>query len=125
MAILHLHAAWLGIFLGFLAGGVLGLSFHKEQWLGGYGSWPRRMSRLGHISFFGLAFINLAYAVSLPQFPEVDLPRYTSHLFLAGTVTMPLVCFLAAWEKKFRHLFFLPVSCLVTGAILTLKGVLL
>ena len=52
MEVLNFYAAWLGILLGFIAGAVLGLFFHKENWLGGYASWPRRMARLGHISFF-------------------------------------------------------------------------
>ena len=55
MQTLHLYAAWIGIFMGFLAGAGLGLFFHRDGWLGGYSSWPRRMARLGHISFFGIA----------------------------------------------------------------------
>ena len=51
---LNLVLGWLWIALGFASGAVLGLWFHKEQWLGGYASWMRRLYRLGHISFFGL-----------------------------------------------------------------------
>jgi hypothetical protein len=54
MEILNFYAAWIGILLGFIAGAVLGLFFHDENWMGGYSSWRRRMSRLGHISFFAL-----------------------------------------------------------------------
>jgi hypothetical protein len=37
---------------------------------------------------------------------------------------MPLVCFLSAYRKNFRHLFPVPVLCLLTGSIIILiKGV--
>ena len=54
---LNLWAAWIGIALGLASGTIQGLFFAREDWLGGYGSWPRRMLRLGHISFFGIAFL--------------------------------------------------------------------
>ena len=119
---LHLYAAWIGILLGFAAGAVIGLFFHNDNWLGGYNSWPRRMARLGHISFFGIAFINLAYAVSLSLLNGMAATVYPTYLLLAGAVTMPLVCFLSAYKKYFRHLFFLPVCCLAAGAIIAIKG---
>ena len=65
MAILNLYAAWIGILLGAIMGAVQGMFFHKESWLGGYGTWARRMTRLGHISFFGIAFINLAFYLTV------------------------------------------------------------
>ncbi|MBI4532879.1 MAG: hypothetical protein HY711_02940, partial [Candidatus Melainabacteria bacterium] len=58
---INLYAAWLAIFAGFLTGSIQGLFFHHDDFLGGYGSWTRRMLRLGHISFFGTAFVNLAF----------------------------------------------------------------
>ena len=51
---LNLFLGWLWILLGFVSGMALGMFFHRENWLGGYGSFKRRMYRLGHISFFGL-----------------------------------------------------------------------
>ena len=44
---MNLLLAWLWICLGFLSGMLLGLFFHRENWLGGYGSLKRRMYRLG------------------------------------------------------------------------------
>ncbi len=58
---LNLWVAWGGILLGLLSGIAQGLHFHKSDWLGGYGSWSRRMMRLGHVSFFGIALLNLAF----------------------------------------------------------------
>ena len=63
MYMLNFYAAWIGILLGFVAGVVLGFFFHREDWLGGYHSWRRRMVRLGHISFFGIL---LYAAAALP-----------------------------------------------------------
>ena len=118
MYMLNFYAAWIGILLGFVAGAVLGLFFHREDWLGGYHSWRRRMVRLGHISFFGIAFINLAYAVSVALFHVGPASPYASWLFVAGAITMPLICFLSAYKKEFRHLFFIPVLSLVIGTVL-------
>ena len=51
---LNVALAWLWMLLGFISGTVLGLNFHRENWLGGYASRQRRLYRLGHVSFFGL-----------------------------------------------------------------------
>ncbi len=117
MGSINIYAAWAGILSGFIAGAGIGLFFHDDNWAGGYHSWTRRMMRLGHISFFGIAFINLAFAVSVRMFDiRADL-TYVSWLFIAGAVTMPLICFLSAWKKLFRHLFFIPVLCLLAGTL--------
>jgi hypothetical protein len=114
---LHFMAGWWGVSLGVFTGALIGLFFHREEWLGGYNSWPRRMVRLGHISFFGLAFLNFMFAINVR---EVGLAGPIIHsasiLFLAGAVTMPLVCFLSAWRKPLRHLFPVPVLC-ISGAL--------
>jgi len=112
----NLHAAWTGFLLGAVAGAVQGLFFHREDWLGGYGSWTRRMLRLGHVSFFGLALFNLAFALSLGA-PAADLRAvWSSRLFLVAAATMPLLCYLSAFRPAFRHLFFVPVLSVIAGA---------
>ena len=125
MQIINFYAAWVGIFLGFIAGAVIGIFFHDENWMGGYSSWRRRMVRLGHISFFGIALINLTYSVSLAVFNVKITTSYPSYLFIAGAITMPLICFLSAYKEIFRHLFFIPVLCLAVGTfIFFTKGLL-
>ena len=116
---LHLLAAWVGFLCGALSGGVAGLFFHGEDWLGGYGSYPRRLVRLGHISFFGLGFLNAFFAltISTTRIPEL-LGRLASLGLLAGAVTMPLCCFAAAWHKPLRCLFPIPVTSLIGGVSL-------
>lgn len=125
MQTINLYAAWIGIMLGFVAGAALGLFFHDEKWMGGYSSWRRRMARLGHISFFGIAFVNLAYWLSMTELNINIATPYPSYLFIAGAITMPLICFLSAYRKFFRHLFFIPVLCLMAGAFIFItKGLM-
>jgi hypothetical protein len=128
MVSLNLLAVWIGILLGMTAGAVQGLWFHHPHWLGGYQAWPRRLARLGHISFFGLAFVNLAFWITVRGlFPESTdpLPVFiaaASYLLVAGAVLMPLVCYLAAWHVRFRLFFPLPVGCLLAGVCCLLIG---
>ena len=115
MIIANLYAGWIGILIGCLVGAAKGLFFGEENWLGGYESWKRRMLRLGHISFFGIGFINLAFVMSAQTLgieKEVYLP---SLLFLIGAAGMPLLCYLSAIKDTFRHLFFIPTLSVIIG----------
>ncbi len=118
---LNLWAAWIGILLGMLSGALIGLFFHRDEWLGGYGAWRRRLLRLGHISFFGIAFLNLAFANTV-SVAGAQTPVLAAWSLVAGAVLMPTICFLAAWRRGFRHLFFLPVLSLISGAVGLLAG---
>ena len=124
---MNLFAGWVSILLGFVAGAVPGLSFWREEWLGGYGSWRRRLIRLAHISFFGLGFINLAFAFTFPPAESVALTgtlHLSAMLLVLGNATMPTACYLAAWRQSFRHLFAVPVTCEVLGVVLLLLRVM-
>ena len=125
MVLMNLIAAWTGILLGLLAGVVMGLFFHKEDWLGGYNSWPRRLFRLGHIAFFGIAFLNFAFVITIQS---ASVPSavfaWPGALLVVAQFTMPLVCLLAGIKKPMRHLFFVPVISAVGGAALTLVALL-
>lgn len=120
MELYNMYAAWAGIVAGCLSGAVIGLFFHKKEWLGGYAARSRRMVRLGHISFFGLAIINTFFAVSVSSFGLFPATTLASFLLICGAVTMPAVCFLTAWKPIFRHLFFIPVLSLLVGIIYSL-----
>lgn len=112
----NLFAAWIGILLGLLSGLLMGLCFHHETWLGGYSSWPRRLLRLGHISFFGIAFLNFAFVGTVAylhiQQNAIALPAI---LFIVAQITMPTVCILAAFKKQLRHGFAVPVLSVITA----------
>ena len=120
----NLYAGWIGIFLGCIAGAVMGMFFHDEGWLGGYGSWQRRMVRLGHISFFGIGFVNIAYALSVKAFGMENL-ELVSWLLIIAAITMPMLCYLSAFKKFFRHLFFIPAVSLMAGLAIFLWRVLM
>ena len=114
----NIHAAWIGFFLGCLAGAASGMFFHNNDWLGGYGSWQRRMTRLGHISFFGIGFLNLLFALTIRALGFESGIATTSALLIVGAITMPLVCYLSAWKTSFRHLFFIPAMSVTIGIAL-------
>jgi hypothetical protein len=115
----NLCAGWIGLLLGMASGAVIGLFFHNDDWLGGYDSWRRRMLRLGHISFFGIGFINLAYALTVKS-RELPGTSTASILLVVGAIGMPTVCFLSAVWKNFRNFFFIPVGSLIaaTGIVI-------
>ena len=122
---INYHAGWIAILIGLAVGTVLGLHFHKEDWLGGYASWRRRMIRLGHISFFGTGLLNLAFVFSVEHLRLRTLPSVPSIAFLVGAAAMPTICFLSAWRDWFRHLFFIPVvSLLLATAELIFRGLI-
>ena len=115
--------AWCWILVGLLVGAGIGLFFHGEDWLGGYTTWRRRMLRLGHISFLGTGLLNLAYGLTLRNWPIDPEPRLAGYAFIVGAVAMPTVCFLSAWKQGFRHLFVIPVgSLLLAVAVLLWRG---
>ncbi len=113
---INLQFSWIWILAGLLTGTVQGLFFHREDWLGGYGSWPRRLSRLGHIAFFGTGLINMCFAFTVLLLhlntPLIDMIGW---LLILGAVSMSSICYLSAWRKPFRHLFFIPVISLLLG----------
>ncbi|MBU0641046.1 MAG: hypothetical protein KKB50_19460 [Planctomycetes bacterium] len=112
----NLLAAWIGILLGVIAGAIQGMFYHQDEWLGGYTSWRRRMLRLAHISFFGLALINLAYAVTVSLLGRPNTAPWPGRLFLLGAIAMPSICYLSAIRKPLRHLFAIPVTAVLVGA---------
>lgn len=110
---INLVLGWVWLSAGVVSGTAMGLFFHDEAWLGGYDAWPRRLVRLGHIAFFGTGLLNIAYALTV-QGGGLDAAKIalTGKAMAVGAITMPLVCFLAAWRKPLRHLFFIPVVAL-------------
>lgn len=111
----NLLAGWIGFLAGAVTGALMGLCFHREDWLGGYGSFPRRMIRLGHIACFGLGLINILFALTAATLPFAPAAQLASWCLIVGMVTMPLNCFLTAWKKPFRHLFFIPAGSTLAG----------
>ena len=121
---INLMAAWAGILLGFLSGMGLGMFFHREKWLGGYGSFRRRMYRLGHISFFGLGAVNLFFWLTVKLSPLAGASvNAASVAFILGAITMPICCAVMAHFPKLHLIFAVPVLSLIAGGLLTLLQV--
>jgi hypothetical protein len=116
---------WVWILAGFLSGLVLGLFFQRDDWLGGYGSFRRRLIRLGHISFLGLGILNILFALSVPRLGLAGgALQLASRALLVGAVTMPLCCGLMAWRRGFHALFGIPVASLLLGVGVIVRGIL-
>lgn len=122
-ATLHIFVGWTAALCGVIAGGFIGLFFHRESWAGGYASFRRRMMRLGHISFFGIGFLNLFFGLSLGSLAlREPALQIASAGLLVAVVAMPACCFLAAWKQPLRHLFPLPVLAALTGITAIVMG---
>ena len=79
----------------------------------------------GTYFFFGIGFINLAFAFTISQLRLSDNLAASSWLLIIGAITMPLCCYSCAFWKGFRHLFVVPVVSLVLGvALLISRGLM-
>lgn len=115
------YFGWSLILAAFITGAILGLYFHKKDFMGGYDAFRRRMARLGHIALAALGMLNILFALTpVEPDPWTVMPR-AAVCMMVGGVTMPLVCFLTSWKSGFRHLFFIPVVALFAGVIGLLK----
>ena len=76
------------------------------------------MIRLAHISFFGIGALNLAFALTV-YILEIEFGLMSvSYLLIIGVITMPIICYLSAWNIFFRHLFFIPAISVILGITL-------
>lgn len=120
---INVLGGWMAMLAGVVTGAVIGLFFYREDWMGGYDSWRRRLTRLGHISFFGLGLLNLLFAATAAQLSlRGSSLRIASDALLVGAIAMPVCCFLSAWRKSFRHLFPIPVLAVTAGVLAILIG---
>ncbi len=112
---------------GALTGLVLGLwsfdgPFEVPAWIGDYGSGSRRLIRLGHIAFFGLAILNLFVVRDIPKFTR---PGRTRRLALGlmnlGNVLLPLNLLGAGAYSPLKYL--LPFPALSVFSALTVTAV--
>ncbi len=113
---------WGLVLAGFIAGAGIGLFFEREDFRGGYGSFRRRIVRLGHVALVALGMLNVLFALSpWPRAGSVE-GRAAAVLLVVGGVTMPGVCFLTGWRKGLRRLFPIPVIALVGAVLVILLG---
>ncbi len=116
---------WVWIVLGFATGVPLGMRFANETWLGGYGSWRRRLLRLGHVSFFGLGLLNILFALGTARMVlSTACLQTASWAFVVGGISMPAACALVAFDRRWKpfFVFSLPVTSLLVGGGLAALG---
>lgn len=114
------YAGWSLLLAAFITGAILGLFFWREDFMGGYDSWRRRLTRLGHIALAALGVLNMVYGLSpLPAAGSWQANGAAAGLIVGG-IAMPLVCFLSAWKMPLRHLFVIPVAALIAATICVL-----
>jgi len=116
---INITAAWIGFALGCVSGAIPGLFFHRQDWLGGYTSWPRRLIRLAHISFFGIGFMNLGIGLT-GNVLNIASPA-ASILMIVGAAMMPTICYASAFRPMFRHLFFIPAGSVLLAIVLFIE----
>ena len=124
VAQLNLTLAWIWIVLGTILGMILGSFFHREEFLNGYGSFGRRLYRLAHVAFFGLAILNILFVFTARVLPTPTAwVAVASWSFVAGAFSMPTCCILVAHQPHLRNLFAIPVGSVLLGSFLTLREV--
>ena len=122
---INLLLGWLWILLSFGTGMILGLFFHRENWLGGYTSLKRRMYRLGHISLAALGALNLLFYFTVLRTPMAGpLTGFSSWMFVVGTISMPVCCLVMANYPAAHLIFAIPVVSLLAAAVSTLLEVI-
>ncbi len=119
---LNITFGWIWITAGFATGAILGKGFHRETFMGGYNSWARRLTRLGHIAFFGTGLLNILVALTATMLDHetthTGIWWIMSRSFIIGAVAMPICCFLAARWKRAKPVFAIPVIALTLGGLM-------
>lgn len=117
---LNWYFGWTSILTAFITGAGIGLFFYRDDFLGGYSSFRRRILRLGHIAQAALGMMNVIAGVDQLH-RGIEYTQIGQWGLVIGGITMPLVCFLSVWRPGCRHLFFIPVTALIAAAIEILK----
>ena len=122
MQLLNWYVGWSLLLSAFITGAALGLFFHRDDFLGGYTSFRRRIVRLGHIALAALGMLNVLFSYAPWPATSNEAIQAASVCFVIGGISMPLVCFLTGWKESARNLFFIPVTALIAAVLFTLLG---
>jgi len=118
--LLNWYAGWILILAAFITGAGIGLFFHREDFWGGYTSFRRRLTRLGHIALAALGALNVLFSIAVSEASRST--QIASVLLIIGGISMASICFLTAWRESFRRLFFIPATSLMVAVVLVLLG---
>lgn len=116
---------WISVLAGLVMGLYMGMKFQREDWLGGYNAFPRRMVRLAHVALVALGMLNILFAQSAArQNLNPSLARVAAGAFMGAALLMPACCLWIGARHRNFEFFAAPIGCLATGLILTIGGLL-
>ena len=116
---------WGSVLASLAMGLYMGLKFQRDDWLGGYSSFPRRMVCLAHVALAAIGMLNIQFAQSLPRLHlSGGMLTAASIALMAAAVLMPSCCLWMAWRRSHFEIFAAPVLCLATGLGLTIGGLI-
>lgn len=109
--------ALIGLPLGLVVGAGLGLVARREDGWGGYASFERRATRLGHVAAVMLPALSGLYSILLSG-ADVAASALAAGavLWIAGGVLLPVALFAAAWRRRLVPVVPIPAMALVAGA---------
>lgn len=123
------RVGWVSACVGIATGLIMGLwsfdgPFAVPEWLGGYDQTARRLARLGHIAFLGLAILNLLLAQTLSRLALGVAGRRTAAWAMNfGNIFLPLALFAAAAYRPLKYLMSAPALAVFLALALTAYGV--
>jgi hypothetical protein len=111
--------ALLGLPVGLATGLGLGLVARREGGWGGYASFRRRATRLGHVALVMLPLIAGFYALTLDGAALAQpCAAWAARLWVVGGVLLPLALYAAGWLPRLTALVAPPALCLVAASAL-------
>jgi hypothetical protein len=129
LVIWNRRVGWISACVGIATGLTMGLwsfdgPFPVPEWLGGYEQTARRLARLGHIAFLGLAIFNLLLAETLPRLAlPAGARRAAAWAMNFGNIFLPLTLFAAAAYRPLKYLMSVPALAVFLAFVLTAYGV--
>ena len=116
---------WCSVLGGIALGLYMGRKFEREDWLGGYHAFPRRMVRLAHIALVAIGILNIQFAQSQARLRlNPALQTVASLALMSAAVLMPACCLWIAPRRRHFEIFAAPVACLAGGVMLTIGGLM-
>lgn len=123
------RVGWISACVGIATGLIMGLwsfdgPFSVPGWLGEYDQTSRRLARLGHIAFLGLAIFNLLLSRELQRLTlGVIGQRIASLAMNFGNIFLPLTLFAAAIYRPMKYLMSIPALAVFLAFAVTACGV--
>jgi hypothetical protein len=128
LAALNRSIALTSMVLGAISGMAMGLwafggPVAPPDAIGQYGELSRRLLRLGHIAFFGLAFVNLILARQVPALPlGLKAKRGALGCIAFGNLALPVALIAAALWEPLKYLTAPPAFAVTLALCIAASG---